>query len=166
MSQDKLLELIGTDLREIQQYSEPNFIGSRGGLYLVRCYQCPGAEEGDQRDWADHGRENWAPAVAGGSCAWCGWKCDTKVLAEILKRRGSIGEEHPASRFTFTLEERERQFRFTIEKPRMPKKSSAGGLTLKEVRQRYPEQYEEALLMHKAGVPYFPEDQEDDGEID
>lgn len=36
-----------------------NFIGPDGRKYLVRCPAC--------------GRENWAPAVASGTCAWCGW---------------------------------------------------------------------------------------------
>lgn len=38
----------------------PNF-RSEGKLYIVRCYIC-----------GEHGRENWAPAVASGRCAWCG----------------------------------------------------------------------------------------------
>jgi len=41
----------------------PNFYADDGRLYLVRCFVCGG----------EHGRENWAPAVADGTCAWCGW---------------------------------------------------------------------------------------------
>ncbi len=41
----------------------PNFRDESGQLYLVRCFVCG----------ARHGRENWAPAVASGECAWCGW---------------------------------------------------------------------------------------------
>lgn len=37
----------------------PNF-RREGKLYLVRCFAC--------------GAENWAPSVAEGVCAWCGWK--------------------------------------------------------------------------------------------
>lgn len=29
-------------------------------IYMVRCPKC--------------GKENWAPAVADGQCAWCGYK--------------------------------------------------------------------------------------------
>jgi hypothetical protein len=36
----------------------------KGKLYLVRCYCCGG----------ETGRENWAPYVASGVCAWCGWR--------------------------------------------------------------------------------------------
>jgi len=34
-----------------------------GKLYLVRCAACE----------PKYGRENWAVAVATGTCAWCGW---------------------------------------------------------------------------------------------
>ena len=33
---------------------------SNGKLYLTRCPQCE--------------RENYAPSVASGQCAWCGWE--------------------------------------------------------------------------------------------
>jgi hypothetical protein len=42
----------------------PNFRGKEGNLYLVRCFVCGG----------EYGTENYAPAVATGQCAWCGWK--------------------------------------------------------------------------------------------
>ena len=41
----------------------PNFRNDRGEMFLVRCFECN----------KDFGRENWAPAVASGECAWCGW---------------------------------------------------------------------------------------------
>lgn len=36
-----------------------NFRGADGKPYVVRCPSCL--------------KENWAPAVASGRCAWCGW---------------------------------------------------------------------------------------------
>ena len=42
----------------------PNF-RTGGRLYLVRCFVCP--------DAGKRGRENYAPSVPSGSCAWCGW---------------------------------------------------------------------------------------------
>lgn len=47
-----------------RNYDKPNFKGKDGRLYLIRCYECGG----------EYGRENYAPAVADGVCAWCGWK--------------------------------------------------------------------------------------------
>ena len=41
----------------------PNFRGKDGTLFLVRCFACGGG----------YGTENWAMAVAGGYCAFCGW---------------------------------------------------------------------------------------------
>jgi len=41
-----------------------NFRDKEGNLFLVRCYVCGG----------EHGKENYAPAVATGCCAWCGWE--------------------------------------------------------------------------------------------
>jgi len=46
-----------------KQERSPNFRDEHGRLFLVRCFQCD----------PDRGRENWAPAVASGQCAWCGW---------------------------------------------------------------------------------------------
>ncbi len=45
------------------QDRKPNF-RYKGKLFLVRCFVC-----GDK----ERGKENWAPAVAEGRCAWCGW---------------------------------------------------------------------------------------------
>jgi hypothetical protein len=47
----------------INQDRPPNFRSKEGKLYLVRCFACE----------AEYGRENWAMAVADGTCAWCGW---------------------------------------------------------------------------------------------
>ena len=67
-----------------RNYNEPNFIAQRVGedtprLYLVRCYECEG--------FKDHCRENWAPQVADGSCAWCQWKPDPEAVARLYKER-------------------------------------------------------------------------------
>ena len=48
----------------VNQDRPPNFRGKGGQLFLVRCFACE----------PDNGRENYAPAVATGQCAWCGWK--------------------------------------------------------------------------------------------
>lgn len=45
--------------RAEQEKYRGNFLGDNGELFLVRCAACH--------------RENWAPAVASGACAWCGW---------------------------------------------------------------------------------------------
>ena len=42
---------------------EPNFRDEQGKLFLVRCFACGG----------ERGTENYGPAVASGTCAWCGW---------------------------------------------------------------------------------------------
>ena len=51
------------------QLRRPNFLGDDGRLYLVRCFAC-------DPEW---GRENYGPAVATGTCAWCGWHDDREV---------------------------------------------------------------------------------------
>ena len=51
------------DLGTRRQEQYPNFMAS-GKLYLVRCFLCEPV----------HGQENFAPMVAKGQCAWCGWK--------------------------------------------------------------------------------------------
>jgi len=50
--------------RMVNQDRPPNFRNEEGDLYLVRCFNCD----------EEHGRENWAIAVATGQCCWCGWK--------------------------------------------------------------------------------------------
>ncbi len=47
----------------VNQDRAPNF-REDGRLYLVRCFACGG----------EHGKENYAMAVANGECAWCGWQ--------------------------------------------------------------------------------------------
>lgn len=46
-------------------FEKPNFITKDGSVYLVRCPKC--------------GKENWAPAVASGQCAWCGFNGNAEV---------------------------------------------------------------------------------------
>lgn len=48
----------------------PNF-RAKDKLYLVRCYVC------DEK----LGRENYLPAAATGTCAWCGWTETPKGVA-------------------------------------------------------------------------------------
>ncbi len=109
-------------LKDIRNYTEPNFIGKDNGeLYLVCCYECPGCK--------DRGRENYKPNAKFG-CAWCGWKPDRQILDYIKAIR--------------------------ILKMLPPKR----GMTIEEIKERYREQYEEAVSQ------YTPEDQEDDGETD
>ena len=55
----------------VDQDRPPNFRGKgeyNGQLFLVRCFACGG----------ECGRENYAPSVASGQCAWCGWKEEVK----------------------------------------------------------------------------------------
>lgn len=44
--------------REEAMNTRDNFVGGDGRLYLVRCPVCI--------------KENWAPFVMSGRCAWCG----------------------------------------------------------------------------------------------
>jgi hypothetical protein len=46
-----------------EQDRPPNFRNDSGRLFLVRCFVCEPSV----------GRENWAPAVASGCCAFCNW---------------------------------------------------------------------------------------------
>jgi hypothetical protein len=50
--------------REDQLSVAANFVGDDGQLFLVRCVACSDAYRG---------RENYLPAAATGTCAWCGW---------------------------------------------------------------------------------------------
>lgn len=45
------------------QDRHPNFRADNGRFFLVRCFACE----------PERGRENWGPAAASGTCAWCGW---------------------------------------------------------------------------------------------
>lgn len=56
-----------TNRNHVNQNRGANF-WSDGQFYLLRCYACP--------DTGDYGRENYAMAVATGSCVWCGWSQD------------------------------------------------------------------------------------------
>lgn len=47
------------------QDKPPNFRNKSGKLFLVRCFAC-GTDS--------RGTDNWKPAVASGTCAFCGWK--------------------------------------------------------------------------------------------
>jgi hypothetical protein len=59
----------------VNQDRPPNFRDPETGvLYLVRCFACE----------PNHGRENWAPAVATGTCAWCGWSYIKWANPEVL----------------------------------------------------------------------------------
>jgi len=49
---------MGSELEE-KPVEPPNFRDEDGKLYVVRCPECK--------------RENYALAVAGGRCCWCGW---------------------------------------------------------------------------------------------
>lgn len=51
---------------KVNQMQGQNFRDKKGNLFLIRCYACGG----------EHGKENYAMAVASGQCAWCGWKED------------------------------------------------------------------------------------------
>ena len=53
----------------------PNFRGADGELFLVRCFHCDPVR----------GRENWAPVVTTGECAWCGWTEDDEDDEPIFK---------------------------------------------------------------------------------
>jgi len=57
-------EVIQERMINLHNHQHPNFLSKKGNLYLVRCYNCD----------PKYGRENWAPAVSSGQCAWCGWK--------------------------------------------------------------------------------------------
>lgn len=48
-----------------QQLANKSNFEVDGRFYLVRCMAC--------KDAGERGRENWGPAVASGTCAWCGW---------------------------------------------------------------------------------------------
>jgi ribosomal protein L37E len=47
------------DVNDIRQGKGNGYKDDDGTVCMIRCFQC--------------GRENWAPAVATGHCAWCGF---------------------------------------------------------------------------------------------
>ena len=53
----------------LREDSRPNFCDKEGKVYLVRCTQCS--------------RENHAPAVASGICAWCGWDLNKHKIINL-----------------------------------------------------------------------------------
>jgi len=63
----------------------PNFRDKSGQLFLVRCFSCGGKR----------GRENWAPAVATGTCAWCGWEefAGTQRTDDSMQSEESVGTQ-------------------------------------------------------------------------
>lgn len=63
MQQNDPVEQSSPATKKTIQDRGPNFRAGGTRLYLVRCYACD----------PEHGRENWAPAVASGTCAHCGW---------------------------------------------------------------------------------------------
>lgn len=58
--------------REMFASERDNFYGKHGDPFLVRCPACH--------------RENWSMAVAGGTCAWCGWKAPRQARRCQKKR--------------------------------------------------------------------------------
>ena len=50
--------------QEVNQDRAPNFRGSDGRLFLVRCFSCE----------PERGFENYSMAVSYGQCYRCGWK--------------------------------------------------------------------------------------------
>ena len=59
---------------KIEDVKPPNFV-DEGDIFLVRCPKC--------------GRENYAPAVATGQCAWCGFDANenTEPSQEIKESK-------------------------------------------------------------------------------
>lgn len=55
-----------TDVRERKGFG---FKDEQGHIYLQRCFKC--------------GRENWAPRVASGICAWCGFDSNSSNWEEF-----------------------------------------------------------------------------------
>jgi ribosomal protein L37E len=49
-----------------------NFYDEKGNYYMVRCPEC--------------GRENYAPSVASGVCAWCSYNGNTKNMQKKPKK--------------------------------------------------------------------------------
>lgn len=137
------------NLKDIRQYSEPNFVGMNGRFYLCRCFEC--------LDAGDRGTDNYHPNRALGMCTWCGWKYDTEIVAYIYAKMVVAGKVDMHELRELKIDYHPFRRPITM---KMPVKTPDCGMTLKEIKERYPEQYEEALSQ------YTPEDQEDDGETD
>jgi hypothetical protein len=58
-------ELPGKPTTVAEQLANRANFTHEGQLYLVRCMACSDTPRG---------RENYAPSVATGACAWCGWR--------------------------------------------------------------------------------------------
>lgn len=69
-------------------------------------------------DAGSRGRENYIPNVALGVCTWCGWRPDPKIVEEIMKNKMVFSG--------------------------LPAKE---GMTLDEIRGRYPKAYQAAIDM-------------------
>lgn len=129
------------DLKGLEQYSEPNFVGKNGRFYLVRCFNCVGTDY--------ESTENYGPAVATGRCAWCGWKPDPEIIAYIYAKMVVSGKVD-------MHEMRElKEERFPVQILVLPDKRP---MTIEEVKEKYPAQYG----MAKRGISYQVLD-EDDG---
>lgn len=72
----------------LNQDQHPNFRND-GKLYLVRCFRCGPA----------HGRENYAMAVANGSCWYCGWH---EGAGDGIATEQCITWQHDETGMTFT----------------------------------------------------------------
>lgn len=57
------------DQKQKLNQRNPNF-NTEDGWFLVRCFSCEG--------YSERGRENYAPSVATGQCAWCGFDINRK----------------------------------------------------------------------------------------
>ncbi len=134
-------------LKDIKQYDKPNFVGKTGNFYLIRCYECPTA--------GDHGISNYHPNRPLGICTWCGWRPNPEVVAYIYAKMVVTGKVD-----VHRLRELKVDYHPFRRPITMPVKTPDCGITIEEIKERYPEQYEEALSQ------YAPEDQEDDGETD
>lgn len=69
------------------QERRPNFRTPEGDLFLVRCFACSNSERG---------KENWGPAVASGTCAWCGWE-DTPLDRFIAHIRSKTSDGYDSA---------------------------------------------------------------------
>lgn len=121
-------------LKDIKNYAEPNFVEFKDGHPQLYLVRCYQREcDAGRGKHIGHGRENYVPNIPLGICTWCGWRPNPKIVEEIMKNK-MITSGLPAKR----------------------------GMTLDEIKDRYPEAYQAAVQ----GKAYSPDDQEDDGETD
>jgi hypothetical protein len=95
LTKQEINEIIGGEVMTIQD-RPPNF-RENGKLYLVRCFSC-GAEP--------RGTENYLPAVASGTCAWCGWSGKDITYAEEKQACMRMEAEEMIREMTSDMEER------------------------------------------------------------